>query len=383
MQQEIQQIRNSRASFSEAGCRAEAHERYPSRTVWLETVLTVSYITVLLDSVKRDASARRRVSCVGCRHPSRHAEQGRASAPAVSMLPFRLRAAIGPGRCASALPREERERDRSRDLRLHESPSSCAPHSGMSLPQPGGTSHYVPPRPSRQDGPPCAVLFDFGGTLDADGVPWSQRFYIAYRAAGGSLRPDLFDELFKASDRALERLEGIGSLGFRAMIDAQAELLRASLPDGGAIDAGAMAEHFHTESLRMIDRNRELLTQLQRDHRLAVISNFTGNLERCLDEVGLLHFFGAVTDSAIVGGVKPSPELFVDTLRALGVPPERAWMVGDNFEADIRPALQLGLRACWLASPGRAAPAGCEPSARIARLPELHGVLAHGALCTD
>jgi HAD superfamily hydrolase (TIGR01509 family) len=253
----------------------------------------------------------------------------------------------------------------------------------MSLPQFGGTPRHAPARQARKDGPPRAVLFDFGGTLDADGVPWSQRFYVAYRAAGGSLRAHLFDELFKASDRALERLEGVGRLGFRAMIDAQAELLRASLPDGDTIDASAMAEQFHTESLRVIDRNRELLAQLQRDHRLAVISNFTGNLERCLDELGLLQFFGAVTDSAVVGRVKPSPELFVDTLRGLGVPPERAWMVGDNFEADIRPALQLGIHACWLASPGRPAPAGCEPSARIARLPELHGILAHGALCTD
>jgi hypothetical protein len=96
MEQVIQQIRNSRASSSEASCRPTAYDRYPSRTVWLGTVPTVSYITVLLDSVKRDASARRWMSCVDCRHWSRHAEQRRASAPAASMLPFRLRTAVGP-----------------------------------------------------------------------------------------------------------------------------------------------------------------------------------------------------------------------------------------------------------------------------------------------
>ena len=167
------------------------------------------------------------------------------------------------------------------------------------------------------------------------------------------------------------------------MIDAQAELLRDTLPDGDAVNARAMAERFHAESRRIVDRNRALLERLGREHRLAVVSNFTGNLERCLDELGLLHFFGAITDSAVVGRSKPSPELFVDTLRRLGVPPERAWMVGDNFEADIRPALTLGLRACWLASAARPAPAGYAPSARITRLPDLESVLARGAVCTD
>ena len=28
------------------------------------------------------------------------------------------------------------------------------------------------------------VLFDFGGTLDADGVAWKERFHALYRAEG-------------------------------------------------------------------------------------------------------------------------------------------------------------------------------------------------------
>src|SRR5207253_8140772 len=75
--------------------------------------------------------------------------------------------------------------------------------------------------------------------------------------------------------------------------------------------------------------------------------------------------------------------IFRDTLAALGAAPEGAWMVGDNFEADIRPAQGLGLRTCWLAPPQRAAPVGCAPSARIGRLPELERLLGssmHGLI---
>lgn len=49
------------------------------------------------------------------------------------------------------------------------------------------------------------VLFDFGGTLDADGARWSVRFHSAYRAAGGVEPFAAFEAAFRASDRALER----------------------------------------------------------------------------------------------------------------------------------------------------------------------------------
>ena len=36
------------------------------------------------------------------------------------------------------------------------------------------------------------VLFDFGGTLDSDGVPWKERFYALYRAEGLDLSAEGF-----------------------------------------------------------------------------------------------------------------------------------------------------------------------------------------------
>ena len=35
-----------------------------------------------------------------------------------------------------------------------------------------------------------AVLFDFGGTLDADGVPWKERVARLYRDEGVSIEPE-------------------------------------------------------------------------------------------------------------------------------------------------------------------------------------------------
>jgi putative hydrolase of the HAD superfamily len=221
-----------------------------------------------------------------------------------------------------------------------------------------------------------AVLFDFGGTLDADGVHWAPRFHAAYQAAGGALDYSAFEAHFHASERALEGLPQIRTLGFRALVAAQSELLAARLPDGARVGAAAMAERFSAPALAIVARNRPILERLARRYRLGVVSNFTGNLEPCLVELGLRPWFSVVSDSAVLGVAKPDPRIFVDTLARLGARPSGAWMVGDNFEADIRPALALGLRTCWLAPPERSMPAGATPTARIARLPELEGALA-------
>ena len=219
------------------------------------------------------------------------------------------------------------------------------------------------------------MLFDFGGTLDADGVHWAPRFHAAYQSAGGGLDYPAFEPCFRASDLELERLPGIRSLGFRAMIEAQARLVCRLVADGARVEAGAIAASFHAAAVATAARNRPVLDRLSRGHRLGVVSNFTGNLGVCLDELDLGRWFEVVTDSALAGVSKPDPRIFGETLERLGVPPAGAWMVGDNYESDIRPAVALGMRTCWLAPPDRPAPPGPAPTARIARLTDVETAL--------
>ena len=63
------------------------------------------------------------------------------------------------------------------------------------------------------------------------------------------------------------------------------------------------------------------------------------------------------------------------TLDELAVDPTHAWIIGDNFEADIRPARPLGMRSCWLTPPEKIAPTDGAFDARIARLTDLPEVL--------
>jgi putative hydrolase of the HAD superfamily len=219
------------------------------------------------------------------------------------------------------------------------------------------------------------VLFDFGGTLDADGVHWSPRFHAAYRAAGGALDFAAFDPIFRVSDEALACLPDIRQLGFRAAIDALARQLVSRVPD--RVDATAIAERVHGEAIAVVTRNLPVLERLGRRFRLGIVSNFTGNLQPCLEELGLARLFVTASDSTLVVWSKPDARIFTYTLAILGVPAPAAWMVGDNFEADIRGAANVGMRTCWIAPQDRPVPPpGLVPSARIQRLPDIEAVLA-------
>jgi putative hydrolase of the HAD superfamily len=220
-----------------------------------------------------------------------------------------------------------------------------------------------------------ALLFDFGGTLDADGARWAERFHRSYRAAGGALGFPEFEAVFRESDRTLARMSGIAGLGFRAMVEAQTRLLLRLLPDGTGLSDVSIATDFHDQSAAVARRNRRVLERLCARWPLAVVSNFTGNLLPCLGELGLLDCFREVFDSAVVGREKPDPDLFELARVSLGARPEGTWMVGDNPEADIRPALALGMRACWLAPATREPPRGVVPTARITSLVDLATLL--------
>ena len=220
------------------------------------------------------------------------------------------------------------------------------------------------------------LLFDFGGTLDADGDRWAVRFHQAYAQLGGTMGFPAFEPLFREADRRLEHDSAVRAMGFRAMIVHQARMLGGLVPDAHAIPFDEVAERFHADSVAIVARNRRLLERFASRYRLGVVSNFTGNLDRCLAELDLLQLFSVTADSLVVGWSKPDPRLLLHALNALAAPPAAAWMIGDNFEADVRPAAALGLATCWLTGADRITPEEGIATRRIARLLDLPAVLA-------
>jgi putative hydrolase of the HAD superfamily len=84
-----------------------------------------------------------------------------------------------------------------------------------------------------------------------------------------------------------------------------------------------------------------------------VLSNHVPELERIVRSLGLGPHLEHIFSSALIGYEKPHPEAFRHALAACGHP-ARAWMVGDNIEADVHGAESVGLPAILIRRPGEA-----------------------------
>lgn len=225
------------------------------------------------------------------------------------------------------------------------------------------------------DATSTAVLFDFGGTLDADGLPWKERVYRLFVDEGVTVARARFDPVFYAADDAL-----VGAIPPTLALRETVERLVAGVAGGLELAdptvAGRVAGRFLDATLESLRDNTPLLTRLARRYRLAIVSNFYGNLERVCDEAGIRPLFGAIVDSARVGCAKPDPRIFRHALDALGATPAAATFVGDSLPRDMAGARALGMRHIWLV--GDAAPTGgpcCRDDRVIHSLKDLEGVL--------
>jgi putative hydrolase of the HAD superfamily len=201
------------------------------------------------------------------------------------------------------------------------------------------------------------LLFDFGGTLDADGVAWKERFYAFYRGEGLDMTADAFEPSFFAADDPL-----VGSLppatDLSGTVSALVTNLEAELARRGAGADNAqtngdrglrVASRFLSEASATFARNRPVLGALSERYRLGIVSNFYGNLEAVCRGAGLDSHFAVVVDSHCVGVEKPDPAIFRVALESLGASPETTLFVGDSLRRDREGARRMGMRFIWMA----------------------------------
>lgn len=222
---------------------------------------------------------------------------------------------------------------------------------------------------------PVAVLFDFGGTLDADGLPWKERVYRLFLEGGAVVTRERFDPSFYASDDAL-----VGTIppttSFQETVARLVAGVASALELSDRSIAAGVARRFLDDALKNIDGNIPLLRELARRYRLGIVSNFYGNLARVCDDAGIRSFFSVLVDSTEVGCAKPDPRIFRRALEVLAVSPSAATFVGDSMPRDMAGARALGMRHIWLAgaAPTAAGPC-CRSDRQIRSLRELEGIL--------
>jgi putative hydrolase of the HAD superfamily len=95
----------------------------------------------------------------------------------------------------------------------------------------------------------------------------------------------------------------------------------------------------------------------ERGHRLALLTNGSALFQRRkLQRFSLEPFFELILIEGELGYGKPDPRVFRAALDFFAAPPQSAWMIGDNLEADIAGAQQLGIDGVWHDPDGRGLP---------------------------
>lgn len=90
----------------------------------------------------------------------------------------------------------------------------------------------------------------------------------------------------------------------------------------------------------------EILDYLKPKYKMHIITNGFKEVQRGkLNSAKIDHFFETVTNSEMVGVKKPNPRIFTHALNKARAKVENSIMIGDNYEADILGALNLGFEA--------------------------------------
>lgn len=96
----------------------------------------------------------------------------------------------------------------------------------------------------------------------------------------------------------------------------------------------------------LFDGAFEILDYLAPKYNLHIITNgFKEVQQGKLNSSNINHYFGTITNSEMVGVKKPNPKIFNHALSLANADIDKSIMIGDNLEADVLGALDIGLDA--------------------------------------
>ena len=85
-----------------------------------------------------------------------------------------------------------------------------------------------------------------------------------------------------------------------------------------------------------------------RDLKVGIVTNGRDAHQRQkIAGLGIGHLVDSLVTSGGLGIKKPDPGIFLQCLNELAIEPRDAAFIGDNFCADMEPALELGMQALW------------------------------------
>ncbi len=205
------------------------------------------------------------------------------------------------------------------------------------------------------------IIFDYGGTIDSNGLHWAEVIWMAYLHYRVPVSKDTFREAYVHGERTLGKNPIIQPHHtFRDMLRMKLAIQADWLITGGHLTetqtanglSDRLADWCYAYARQAIDNARPILEQLHARYPMVLVSNFYGNVESVLKDFNLNHLFGSIVESAVVGIRKPDPRIFALGVEQLGMEATAIVVIGDSHDKDILPAARLGCQTIWLKSIG-------------------------------
>lgn len=206
------------------------------------------------------------------------------------------------------------------------------------------------------------IIFDYGGTIDSRGVHWSWIIWDGYCQAQVPISLEQFREAYVFAERELARVRHIlPSDNFLQLLRKKMAIELQYVAQQNWVDATQqqleewgenIAQYCYRQVQDCIAGAKPVLEALSGQYPLMLVSNFYGNIDEVLRDLGIRHFFKGIIESAVVGIRKPNPTLFRLGVDALELPAEQVLVVGDSLKKDILPAHSLGCSTAWMLGPG-------------------------------
>lgn len=199
------------------------------------------------------------------------------------------------------------------------------------------------------------VIFDYGGTIDTNGIHWGEVIAEQYRLAGIELERELYRNAYVHGERSLAKAPVIASQDtfhtlLRKKISIQFEYLKDQTQSEQFTDENAekIADGCYSRVKETLETSRGIIASFAKKFPMVLVTNFYGNMPVVLNEFGLEDFFKCIVESSVVGIRKPDPALFAMGVEALHIAAEEIVVIGDSYRKDIYPALTLGCKTVWL-----------------------------------
>lgn len=205
------------------------------------------------------------------------------------------------------------------------------------------------------------IIFDYGGTIDTNGKHWAEVLWSRYKELNIPVSKEDFKKAYVHGERTLALQPLIKPFhDFYDVLLIKSKIQIEYLVQHGLLSDSPQTNKYPEEIAKgcydfakgVVKNSLFVVNKLSVKYKLTLVSNFYGNINKVLENFGLLCSFKSVIESAVVGVRKPDPAIFTLGVRELGIEAHETVVIGDSFSKDIVPAKAAGCRTIWLKGEG-------------------------------